>query len=274
MSVPRRLRLSSILLLAFASAAASADPALPLDRFSLSAGGFHAKPEVQFVADTEYGSVDTPNEKSDRRTLPNARATFLIGDRHQISADYLRYSNAYRTNLAEGTVIDGESVFATANFDGKIKYDVSKVAYMYWFGQEKTVFGVGLGAAHYRARASGTASATIVGDVGGVPTNRTVSGSDSTEESTTLPLLELGFKHAFSDTLRLTADASGVKKNGGSVHGKVYGGKVGIEWMALKNVGLVLDYGMQKIDLNRGGDERAELKIKLSGPSAFVKMAF
>ena len=42
---------------------------------------------------------------------------------------------------------------------------------------------------------------------------RSGSGSDSTEESTTLPLLELGFKHAFSDTLRLTADASGVKKN-------------------------------------------------------------
>jgi hypothetical protein len=87
-------------------------------------------------------------------------------------------------------------------------------------------------------------------------------------------LLELGYRHAFSPDLRFVADVSGVKKNGGRLNGHIYSGTAGVEWFFTKNVGLVADYGIQKIQLSRDGDRRADLNVKLTGPSAYIKVRF
>lgn len=260
--------------LALAAAAAHAEPPPPLDRLSISAGAFYAKPEIDINADTKYGRIDTPTEKTSARALPRARADIMIGDRHGLSADYLRYDKSYNPRLAGSSVIDGVPVSGTASFDGKLKLDLAQLSYKWWFGEGNDVFGVGLGAAHYKARISGTATAQVQGTIGGVSQTRNLTGSDSTSESATAPVLELGWRHAFSPELRMFADASGVKRNGGKINGHIYRGAVGVEWFALKNVGLVLDYGIHKIDLRRDSDRNADLRIRLAGPSAHVKVRF
>ncbi len=47
---------------------------------------------------------------------------------------------------------------------------------------------------------------------------------------------------------------------------------MGLEWSPVKNVGLVPDYGMTDIDLARNDTSNSQLKMRLVGPSAFVKV--
>jgi hypothetical protein len=275
-SAPSAVVVAALVLtgLSAASGSAHAAPATPLDRVSISAGAFYAEPEIQLGANTDYGRIDTGVEKGSSVTLPRARIDMLIGDKHGVSADYFRYNKSYRAALQGDSVIDGQPVSGSASFDGKLQLDLAKVAYKWWLGEGNDVFGIGIGAGYYRAKVGGTATADVVGKVSGVDVTRTVTGSDSTSESAYAPLLELGWRHAFSPDLRMFVDASGVKRNGGTINGKIYSGAVGVEWFATPNVALVLDYGIQKIKLNRDSDRDANLNIKLSGPSAFVKVRF
>jgi len=266
--------LISLATAATAATAAGAEPAAPLDRFSFSAGGFYVKPEIMANGDTRYGRIESGNQKGDRTTLPRARADILFGDKHGLSFDYLRYGKSYNPTLSGGTVINGEPITGTASFDGKLKIDLSKVAYKWWLGEGNDVFGIGVGAAYYRAKLSGTATAQVNGTVGGIPQSRTVTGSDSTSDSAYAPVVDLAWRHAFSPEVRMVAEASGVKKNGGKINGHIYGGSIGVEWFALKNVGVVLAYGIEKIELHRNSDRNADLRIKLAGPSAHVKVRF
>lgn len=257
-----------------ATSTAQAAPAAPLDRVSIAVGAFNVEPEIQVTANTEYGRIDSDAEKGSRVTLPRARVDLLIGDKHGVSFDYFKYSKGYATALQRGTVIDGVPITGSASFDGKLRLDFAKMAYKWWLGEGNDVFGIGLGAGYYRAKVGGTARADIVGSIAGVNVTRTLTGSDSTSESAYAPLVELGWRHAFSPELRMYVDASGVKRDGGKINGKIYSGAVGVEWFAMPNVALVVDYGLQKIKLNRDSDRDASLNIKLSGPSAYVKMRF
>lgn len=265
---------AAMLMTAMAAGAAHADPSPALDRMSISAGGFYAEPKIHVGADTRYGRVDTPDEKIDDETLPRVKAELLIGDSHGISVDYFRYDKSYNPSITGDTTYQGQPVTGTAAIDGKLQFDLAQVAYKWWLGKGADVFGVGVGAAYLHAKVSGSATGQLTGLAGG---NIDVSSgaSQSASESGYAPLLELGWKHSFNENVRMFADASGVKKNGGSLEGHVYGGSVGVEWFPVKNVGVVLDYGIQKIKLERNNAERnADLNLRLTGPSAFVKVRF
>jgi hypothetical protein len=269
---PRCLILGAIL--TSAACGAIAEPAAPLDRFSLSAGAFSTEPDIMVDADTTFGRIESGRHKSDRTTLPRLKAEMLLGDRQSIAIDFIRYNKPYNPTLSGTTVIDGETISGTASFNGHLRLDLSKAAYKWWFGQQNDVFGIGVGVGHYRAKVGGTASAEVQGPINGVPTTRTVSGSDSTSDSANAPLLDLGWRHAFSPDLRMFVEGSGVKKNGGRINGHIYSAAVGAEWFMTKNIGLALDYGIQKIDLHRDSDRDSNLLIKLVGPSAYLRARF
>lgn len=271
-NVARRLILGAVL--ASAACGAIADPAAPLDRFSISAGAFSTKADIMVNSDTSFGRIESGRHKSERATLPKVKAEVMLGDRQSIAVDFLRYNKSYHPSLSGNTVIDGEAISGSANFDGKLRIDLNKAAYKWWFGQQNDVFGIGLGAAYYRAEVGGTASAQVQGTVNGVPFTRSVSGTDSSSDSAYAPVLDLAWRHSFSPDVRMFVDASGVKKNGGKINGHIYSAAVGVEWFMAKNVGLVLDYGIQKIDLHRDSDRDSELRIKLAGPSASLKVRF
>jgi len=42
--------------------------------------------------------------------------------------------------------------------------------------------------------------------------------------------LQLGWRHAFNDQWRMYANAAGVKKNGGRLHGHIYNVDLGVAW--------------------------------------------
>lgn len=260
--------------LIFFAGTASADPSVALDRLSVAAGAFNAKPTIQAGVNTSNGYLATPDEKLGHTTLPRVKADILLGDSQGLSLDYFHYDKSHDASLSGTSMENGQQIAGTATADAKLQLDLAQVAYKWWLGKGNDVFGIGVGAGYYRAKIDGDATGTVRTTTAGVTTTRPFSGSGAASESAFAPLLELGWRHAFTPDLRVFADVSGIKKNGGNLHGHIYSGALGVEWFFLKNVGLVADYGIQKIQLGHDGDRRADLKVRLTGPSAFVKVRF
>lgn len=249
-----------------AAGAAWADPSPALDRMSFSAGAFYADPSINVGADTRYGRIDSGSMGQEHVWVPRVKASLLIGDSQGFDFDYYRYDKSYNPSVSGSTTANGVPVSGTAALNGNLRLDLAQLAYKWWIGSGSDVFGVGAGAAYYHAGVEATAQATVNGITG--------TASGSTSDSTFAPLVELGWRHAFSSKLRMYAEASGIKKNGGKINGHIYGGALGVEWFPWKDVGLAADYGISKIQLNRDNNDAANLDIRLKGPSAYLKVRF
>lgn len=255
-----------VLGMATAAATARAEPSPTLDRVSISIGAFSADPRINIGADTQFGRIDAPESKPSHTTIPRIKADLLIGDRHGLAFDYYRYDKSYTPSLTGETIINGQPVTGTATANADLKLDLAKLAYKWWLGSGNDTFGIGLGAAYYHANLNGTATGVVNGE--------TATARDSIGEHAFAPLLEVGWRHAFTPDLRMYVEASGIKKNGGRINGHIYGGNVGVEWFPFKNVGFVADYGISKIKLHRDSERDADLNIRLTGPSAYMKVRF
>lgn len=270
---PRVLRtlsgMSGVVALGLFSSVAHADPSPALDRFSLSVGGYYVDPKFNFSANTQYGSAESGDLNRDRTTLPRVRAEVLIGDSHGLSFDYFRYHKNYTYDTTRSFNVGGTPAVLSGAANANLEFDFASLAYKWWLGKGNDVFGIGIGAGYYRAHYDLAASGVFNGTSGSI--------SESGTEKTFAPLLELGWKHAFSQNLRLYAEASGVKKGWGNVTGHIYGAAVGVEWFPFKNVGVGADYGITRIHLERASSSaisNTALDVKLTGPSAYLKVRF
>lgn len=252
------------------STASAADTTVSpaLDRASVSFGAINADTSFQLGVNTTSGRYETPSYDGERVTIPRIKADFLLGHSQGISFDYYRYDKSYSSSLNGSTTLNGQPLSGTAALAADARLEIGQVAYRWWMGQGSDVVGLGLGAAYYRATVGGT----VTGAAGGISN----SGADSFERSTFAPLLELGWRHAFTPATRMFVEASGVKKNGGSLNGHIYTATIGAEWFPVENIGIVADYGISRISLTRdiGRDDSAQLNLRLNGPSLYVKARF
>lgn len=260
------LAVTSPILLAFAPQAAYADPSPALDRASVSIGAFYAKPTFRAGVDTNFGRLDTGEVERSNVTMPRIKADVLLFDSQGLSFDYFQYKRDYGGTLASNFNTGSGTVTTTGAANVNVKFDLAKLAYKWWLGSGDTVLGLGAGAAYYRASFDARATASVGATTGAI--------SDSYSDSAFAPLLEIGVRHALTDNVRLFADASGIRKNGGSVNGSIYNAALGVEWFPWKNVGVVLDYGMTDIELKRPTGSNAQIKVRLEGPSAYLKVRF
>jgi len=256
---------ASLLALSTVTALAWADPSPALDRASVSVGAFYADPRINYEGDTNYGHIDSGSYKADHATLPRVKAQLLLGDTQGLDFDYYNYSKTYNPSLNGSTNRNGVPLTGNGKLDAKLKLDLANLAYKWWLGSGNDVFGIGVGAAYYRARIDGTASGVLNGVAG--------NARYSESENAYAPLLELGWRHAFSQNVRMYVDASGIKKNGGSIQGHIYGGAIGVEWYPTPAVGVVAEYSASKISLHRERDA-TDVNVRLNGPAAYVKLRF
>lgn len=246
--------------------AAHAEPSPALDRASFSLGAFHASPTLKAGVNTNLGRLDTGEVERRNITMPRVKADVLLFDSQGLSFDYYQFRRDYGGSLASNTTVGSGVVNTAGNANLNVQLDFAKLAYKWWFGSGNTVLGLGAGAAYYQAKFNFLATATVGAATGAV--------NSSYSDHAYAPLLEVGVRHALSDNVRLFADASGISKGGGNLNGNIYNAAVGVEWFPVKNVGLVLDYGMTDINLARNDASNSQLKIRLVGPSAFVKVRF
>ncbi|OOG41394.1 hypothetical protein B0E51_06735 [Rhodanobacter sp. C05] len=267
----RRYLLTAPLLLASTASFADVSPAL--DRFDLSLGAYYANTSTTIGASDKSGqytgnvNLERDLGFEDHKTVPRVKLDFLLGDHQGFSFDYFSLNRSRAKTLSDDISYGGNEYDASASVHGKLNFDFGSAAYRWWFGSGSDVFGLGIGAAYYRVGAGISGTATLDGE--------SAQASTSYDETAGAPLLQLGWRHAFNDNLRMYFDASGVKKNGGNLNGHIYNAALGLEWYPWKNVGFGAEYAYTRIRLNDDRDDyNANLDLKLHGPSAFVKFRF
>jgi hypothetical protein len=255
---------SSASLITTTPALAELSPAL--DRVSISAGVLHADPTLNVALNSQYASLGTGDVRLGPETMPRIKANLMIFDSQGLSMDYYQYKHGYAGGMSHSTSVNNNPLVTSVDANLELKLDFAKLAYKWWMGSGNTVFGLGAGAAYYKLDLKANASASL---------NQSVAATASEySDSAVAPLLEFGLRHAVNPDLRLFADASGMKKSGGRLNGEIYNGTVGVEWFPVKNVGVVFDYGVSQINLNRLDTVDVNLKFRIQGPSTYVKVRY
>jgi hypothetical protein len=285
-----------------------ADTSPALDRASLWVGGFYSDTETRIGASDRSGrysgSVGLEDDLGFRRhkAVPRARLDFLIGEHqgfsfdffgidrthsrsisrafdydgqhfvligeHQgFSFDFFGIDRTHSRSISRAFDYDGQHFDASARVDGKLNFNFGSAAYRWWFGSGNDVFGFGVGAAYYGVKARVAGEASLDG--------QTAQAEASSHETAWAPVLQLGWRHAFTRDLRMYFDAYGVKKNGGNLAGHIYNAALGLEWFPIENLGIGGEYGYTRIKLEQNRTNyRANLDMKLKGPSLFVRLRF
>lgn len=267
--IARSRGLCAIGLLLAATGASAGEPSQALDRVSIWLGGYYLDTDVKVSASDASGDISTGKVDltSGHETVGRARIDFLFLGSQGFTLDYYTLSHATSQTLSTPFTYEGIPFELNTRLRGNLDFTAGSAAYHWWFGSKTDVFGIGLGATYYKAKLgiSGTA------ELDGQSSNASVRW----DENAIAPLVTLGYKHAFSDQFRVYINASGVKKNGGSLSGHIYDGRVGMEWFPWHNVGVGAEYGYTRVKLNHDGDTYdAKLDIKLDGPSLFARFRF
>ncbi|UXI67904.1 hypothetical protein [Tahibacter amnicola] len=257
-----------------AAAPALADTHPALDRVYVQLGAYLADSNAEARLNGSNGILGTDVSfeddfgLTDDRVVGRARVGFLIGDSQGIEIDGYRFHRSATRSLDRTINYDGSVFDVDAQVHGSLNLDLASVAWRWWLpAGDRDVFGLGLGAAYYRAEGTVAGEATVNN------THQQVKAGDSVDAWA--PLVELGWRHAFSDSLRMYADIAGVKKTNGSISGHIYNFALGAEYYPWENIGFGLEYGAQRIHVVADKSRfDGVLNIDLSGPSAFVKARF
>jgi len=256
-------------LLALASPLAFAEDSLALDPVSIWLGGYYANTEVNIDAKTHDPGVSTGKVQLEEGndTVGRARLDVLLFGTQGLQFDFYTLDHSSTQTLTAPFTYAGVPFEANTSLRGKLEFSAGTAAYHWWFGDATDAFGVGLGAAYYRAKLSVDGTVALAG--------QSASSSQSWDEDAIAPLVTLGWRHAINDSLRIYAEGSGIWKNGGSLSGQLYDGRAGVEWFPWHNVGVAAEYGATRLKLDREGSTYdANLDIKLHGPSLFTRFRF
>ncbi|MGH8173868.1 MAG: hypothetical protein ACREPX_12050 [Rhodanobacteraceae bacterium] len=262
-------------LVAFAGCALAAASPLALaegqalDPVSIWLGGYYANTEVSVDAQTHDTDISTGKLTldEDEEVVGRARLDVLLFGSQGLQFDYYTLSHDSSDTLTHPFNYLGIPFELNTSLRSKFDFVAGSAAYHWWFGSGDDVFGVGLGGTYYQAKfkVEGTADA---GD-------DTSLASASWDEDAIAPLITVAWKHAYSDSLRIYFDGSGIYKSSGTLSGHLYDARFGVEWFPWHNAGFAVEYGATRIKLNREGNSYdADLNIKLDGPSLFARFRF
>jgi hypothetical protein len=256
-------------LLALASPIAFAADSLALDPVSIWLGGYYANTEVNIDAKTHDPDISTGKlqlEEGDD-TVGRARLDVLLFGTQGLQFDYYTLDHSTTQTLSEPFSYGGIPFAASTSLRGKFEFAAGTAAYHWWFGDATDAFGLGLGAAYYRAKVSLGGTVSLAG--------QSQSGSASWDGDAVAPVATIAWRHAINDSLRVYVEGSGIYKNGGTLSGHIYDARGGVEWFPWRNAGLALEYGDTRIKLDREGSTfDSNIDIKLHGPSLFARFRF
>jgi hypothetical protein len=255
--------------------ASTANAEIPqaLDRFSLSLGGFYPIVDAKVSASGPEGGGSDVDFEHDlgldkHRTLANLRLEFLVFDSQGFSISGYQYSKTARATLARDIMFGGNDYDVNAFVDASLRLYTYNAAWHWWFAPDvHDVFGIGLGATYYDLKGTIDGGLTVNGNSG--------SARGTAEGSAVAPLLTLGWRHAFSDSLRGYVDFSGVRKPSGTLTGHLLNATVGMEYYIWQNLGMALEYSSNDLDLKADKDNwQGRARIHFHGPAAFVRLRF
>lgn len=267
----------AVLALSLAASGPAGVAPRPLDPVSVWVGGFQPRSDTTLSAAANSGDYTLAGRLNlerdlglDRRQpVSHARVDFLVGDHQGLTLEYFGFNRANRAVLSRDFAFDGRLYAAEAELRGELDYAFASASWRWWFGEQATVWGLGLGVARYRVATLFEGRASVDG--------MQVDGRAGSRDAAFAPLLALGWRHSLGEHARLYAEVSGVAKAGGPLQGHIVDTALGVEWFPLRRLGLAMEYGGTHIRLDRsreGPDGRvdARLDLKLRGPSLFLRL--
>jgi hypothetical protein len=272
----RRLLFVALALTSGTALAQSTDDSLSpaLDRFSIWLGGYYADTSTTLGAGLNnynvHGNLNLQHDLGfpSHQVVPRVRFDFLLGESQGFSFDYYQIDQSRTKSIGSAINFDGNTYDAAASVTGRVNFDFGSASYKWWFGHASDVFGIGVGAAYYRVHAGLSGEASVNGATVG-------EASAYTTDSAWAPELQLGWRHAFTDNLRMYFNASGVKKSGSHLGGHIYDAALGLEWFPWHNLGFGVEYDYTRIKIDQEHHYyNDDLAMRLNGPSAFLRVRF
>ena len=258
----------------FGIAPATADTPMALDRVDLSLGGYLTHSSADARVDGADGTIgsDVNFEDdfglSDNRMVGRARFGFLLGDSQGIEIDAYRFHRNASQRLDRSITYDGTTYDVDAQVSGRLNLDLGSVAYRWWIpAGDRDVWGIGVGGGYYRLQGVIDGQATVDGEFRDARVEHSIDAW--------APMVDLGWRHAWSRDLRSYIDISGVAKHNGNTTGHIVNAAVGVEYFPWEHLGFGVEYGAQRVHIEaskRNFD--GVLTLRLAGPSAFVRMRF
>jgi hypothetical protein len=249
--------------------AASSQTAPPLERFSFSVGGFRNGPLIGAGLDTDFGLLATGDLRPNPSWTPRLRAELLLLERQGFAFDYFRYHRGFGQPLDSTARTGFGTVRTSGRADLDVHLEVARMSWRWWLGSGSTLIGPGIGAGHYRAKLDARVAAALDTPLG----SATGRIDETFSEHAWAPLLELSVRHALTPDLRLTANASGMRRGGSGLRGSIFMAAAGVEWFPTRTVGVSLDMSITDFDIDRRrGNVDTDLRVRLRGPTASVKV--
>ena len=239
-----------------------------LDNLSISIGDYIVSPNANVRINTQYGSASSGDISSHQVQVPRIKVDVLLGHSQGFALDYYGFDRQYSDNVSQTDSTNPNNITFSANASANVGLDVGNASYKWWFGSGSDVIGVGVGAAYYRVR-FGVDSYTSTS-----VNNASTSSNASYSSDAVAPLIQLGWRHAFSPNVRMYVDLSGIEKLGGSVSGSIYNASLGGEWYFAKNFGIGAEYSSTRINIDSDGSSGGKLDLKMDGPTVFLKARF
>ena len=245
-----------------------AQPSPALDRISFWIGGSNLDTDATLEASSfdppEHGKLDLGRGN---QSITRARLDLLLFDAQGFTFDFYSLKRSKNRSYDGDFRFQGIPFDLSANLRTNFDVDLGSAAWRWWFGSGNDVFGIGLGGAYYRVKLDLHGTVNI--------DEQAVSAHEHWSDDAVAPVVSLAYKHAFSDSVRLYMDASGLKKNGGSLRGHIYDVRAGVEWFPWTNFGLSAEYGKSKLSLRRERDQyAAAFNSDFHGPSVFARLRF
>ncbi len=247
--------LAALLLAGAVAGPVFAAPADALDAVSISIGEYFVSPTTNVGVNTRYGSGDSGDISSHAIQVPRINADFLLGDHQGFAFDYYGFYRNYADTFTRALSTDRSDLSALGNSTANVGLDVANASYKWWFGHAADVVGLGVGAAYYRIHIGVDASAA------------------NYSADAVAPLIQFGWRHAFSPATRAYVDISGIEKSGGNLNGHIYNAAIGAEWYFAKHLGVGAEYSATRVSINVD-DNNESLNVKLDGPTLFLKARF
>ena len=250
-----------------ASAAESTPQSEALDNLSISIGDYVVSPNANLTMNTPYGATSSGDVSSHQVHIPRLKADFLLGHSQGFALDYYGFYRQYSDSVSRTYLTDPNDLTFSANASANVGLDLANASYKWWFGSASDVIGVGIGAAYYRVHFGVAASAATNIN------NASSSTHTSYSSDSVAPLIQLGWRHAFSPNARMYVDVSGIEKTGGNLSGRIYNASLGAEWYFAKNVGIGAEYSSTRINIHSDGSNGI-LDLRMDGPTIFLKGRF
>ncbi|MEO7185917.1 MAG: hypothetical protein ABIY86_11470 [Rhodoferax sp.] len=254
---------------AFAAESSDSAPAHSeaLDNLSISIGDYVVSPNANLTINTPFGSASTGDVSSHQVQIPRLKADFLLGHSQGFALDYYGFYRQYSDSVNRTYSTGPNDINFSANANANVNLDLANASYKWWFGSGSDVVGVGVGLAYYRVRfgVDGTAATNI--------NNASSSANASYSTDAVAPLVQLGWRHAFSPNTRMYVDLSGIEKSGGDLSGHIYNASLGAEWYFAKNFGIGAEYSSTQVKVD-GDGSNGNLDLKMDGPTVYLKARF